>query len=535
MHSQVHQISISLMLSLIHMLLDSMESDEESRSSSNSSASSASSTNGPASPVQAETNGSNEQTQEAPAIAVEDTKDSEKKDDEEELELSDVEDESQKNEQKADISHEDLSDISDLESNSPSNNFTDLRQKLDKQRMNGSGKNDKVDDDDDELDFEADEESTAKKLQQSSAKSEKSEKEDGEEEENSDGGLEEGEELEDGEVTDGDEKRPEESEPKAVCRFYTRGQCTWGMSCRFLHPGTTDKGNYTMFDMVRPIPVPQNVPMPVFDYRNERPNHFIPPHVAPHFAGHARPPVAAPIPDSESAWERGLRTAKEMIRKSNKRKEQDVDFDEKKMNLSGPVVDEAERDPYYAARASPEVSLEFEFKRFFIYYNRFFQLQVSPSFERLPRERPRYLPPSDFSPPAKFHRGAPPAHYEEDAFGRAPRYRELPAHRMPHYEDDEDTKRRVRTNREVIVRRPTNGPILGSVNDAEAAVDENVVVVDVSEAIAAQVIALRVAAVDHGHRLIHRDLRRVVNDSKITVQLNERENRFVVLVVVVRR
>jgi hypothetical protein len=24
-------------------------------------------------------------------------------------------------------------------------------------------------------------------------------------------------------VTDGDEKRPEESEPKAVCRFFTRG------------------------------------------------------------------------------------------------------------------------------------------------------------------------------------------------------------------------------------------------------------------------------------------------------------------------
>lgn len=27
------------------------------------------------------------------------------------------------------------------------------------------------------------------------------------------------------------------------------------MSCRFLHPGVTDKGNYTMFDMVRPVPI----------------------------------------------------------------------------------------------------------------------------------------------------------------------------------------------------------------------------------------------------------------------------------------
>lgn len=65
--------------------------------------------------------------------------------------------------------------------------------------------------------------------------------------------------------------------------------------------------------------------------------------------------------------------------------------------------------------------------------------------------------------------------------------------------------------------------------------DENAAVVDVSEAIAARVIARRVVAVDHDHRLIHRDLRRDVNDSKITVQLNERGNRFVGLVVVVRR
>lgn len=69
-------------------------------------------------------------------------------------------------------------------------------------------------------------------------------------------------------VTDGDEKRPEESEPKAVCRFFTRGQCTWGMSCRFLHPGTTDKGNYTMFELVRPMPAhPPPMMMPAYDYR----------------------------------------------------------------------------------------------------------------------------------------------------------------------------------------------------------------------------------------------------------------------------
>lgn len=50
------------------------------------------------------------------------------------------------------------------------------------------------------------------------------------------------EELEEGEVTDEDEARPEETEPRPVCRFFSRGQCTWGASCRFLHPGVTDKG-----------------------------------------------------------------------------------------------------------------------------------------------------------------------------------------------------------------------------------------------------------------------------------------------------
>lgn len=39
-------------------------------------------------------------------------------------------------------------------------------------------------------------------------------------------------------------------------------------------------------------------------------------------------------------------------------------------------------------------------------------------------------------------------------YGRAPRFRELPSHRMPHYEDDDLNKRRtVRSAREVIVEK----------------------------------------------------------------------------------
>lgn len=452
-----------------------MESDDDSRSS-NSSGSSNSSSNGPASPPQ--NDNENESNDQPPQIGIQQVDDErsrslsqdsnsfqsrqddsnqgnkspspvhdknneeeQSKDgqiDEEELELSDIDDEESNKNNKKEISHEDLSDISDLESSNepPSPEYTDLRQKLQNKRQNGSSNDVEIKNDEDELDFEDDEvkensESVKKQPPQESKDSGNgSVKEDGEHKSDKEE-LESGEELEDGEVTDGDEKRPEESEPKAVCRFFTRGQCTWGMSCRFLHPGTTDKGNYTMFDLVRPIPVPQNNMgmMPSYDYRTERPPIHHPPHIPPHFGGPARPPP--PSNDNESAWERGLRTAKEMLRKANKRKEQDMDFDEKKMNLSGPP-DEVERDPYYV-RGSPE---------------------DPPPFEKLPRGPPmRGGPP--FSPPAKFARTA---FYEEDQYGRMPRsYRELPPHRMPHYEDEEIGKRRPnRPTREVIVEKASD-------------------------------------------------------------------------------
>lgn len=70
----------------------------------------------------------------------------------------------------------------------------------------------------------------------------------------------------------------------------------------------------------------------------------MPPHTAA--AGYVGRIAPLSATESESAWERGLRTAKEMMRKANKRKELDIDFDEKKMNISGPP-DEIERDPYY--------------------------------------------------------------------------------------------------------------------------------------------------------------------------------------------
>lgn len=87
-----------------------------------------------------------------------------------------------------------------------------------------------------------------------------------------------------------------------------------------------------MFEMIRPV-VPG-------EFRDER-------------GAYGRPEP----PPVESAWERGLRTAKEMLRKSMKRKEQDIDFEEKKMNLSLAQEELDKENGYYARAPSPEPRL----------------------------------------------------------------------------------------------------------------------------------------------------------------------------------
>lgn len=279
--------------------------------------------------------------------------------------------------------------------------------------------------------------------------------------------IQDGEELEEGEVSDEDEKRPEETEPKPVCRFYTRGQCTWGMSCRFLHPGVTDKGNYTMFDMIRPVPVNAHGPpygpggiVPSYhhgDFRGERPPPMHPMHGG---GGGGPPPQARPMPEPvvESAWERGLRTAKEMMRKANKRKEQDMDFEDKKMNLSA-SQDELERDNYYIReRSPPEVSPPPPMPPAYggrgggpmpMHHQAGPKKPYSPPPHPHQQQHPHRMPPRPGPGPGP---GPGPVPFEDDPYGRSLRYRELPPHRMPQYED-EMIKRRIRPQREVIVQR----------------------------------------------------------------------------------
>lgn len=230
------------------------------------------------------------------------------------------------------------------------------------------------------------------------------------------------EDLEEGEVSDEDDARPEETEPRPVCRFFSRGQCTWGASCRFLHPGVTDKGNYTMFDIVRPM-VPGEYDRVERTYGSRM--------------------EAAQV---ESAWERGLRTAKEMVRKSIKRKEQDIDFEEKKMNLSLAQEEFDKENGYYGRAQSPETS-------------------------RYVRHAPIEYPSQPLRVPPEEYYGRRQVVYEGEYVPRerVRSYRELPSHKMPDYYNNKYEEEPIlekasrKSKREVIVQRaerderPTRG------------------------------------------------------------------------------
>lgn len=101
-----------------------------------------------------------------------------------------------------------------------------------------------------------------------------------------------------------------QQQPGNVCRFFGKGQCTWGANCRFLHPmGAVHK----RLDFP---PQPTMHHQPPQNRRRPPPEYFDGPPQGPG-------PKLGPSntnSNSESAWERGLRHAKEMIVRATKRK-----------------------------------------------------------------------------------------------------------------------------------------------------------------------------------------------------------------------
>lgn len=142
-----------------------------------------------------------------------------------------------------------------------------------------------------------------------------------------DGEIDDGEidddDLEEGEVKDPSDRKVR---PRPTCRFFMKGNCTWGMNCRFIHPGVNDKGNYSLITKAEPFP-PNGAPplgphplMPANPWGGPVVDEILPP-----------PP---PEPPTESAWERGLRHAKEVLKKATIRKEQEPDFEEKRFTMT---------------------------------------------------------------------------------------------------------------------------------------------------------------------------------------------------------
>uniref|UniRef100_A0A452S1I7 Zinc finger CCCH-type containing 18 n=1 Tax=Ursus americanus TaxID=9643 RepID=A0A452S1I7_URSAM len=171
--------------------------------------------------------------------------------------------------------------------------------------------------------------------------------------EDDDGELDDGE-LDDDDLEEGEVKDPSDRKvrPRPTCRFFMKGNClrglvwpwlfpglwwwfrpepvqgncTWGMNCRFIHPGVNDKGNYSLITKAEPFP-PNGAPplgphplMPANPWGGPVVDEILPP-----------PP---PEPPTESAWERGLRHAKEVLKKATIRKEQEPDFEEKRFTVT---------------------------------------------------------------------------------------------------------------------------------------------------------------------------------------------------------
>ncbi|GIX92176.1 hypothetical protein CEXT_735571 [Caerostris extrusa] len=147
-----------------------------------------------------------------------------------------------------------------------------------------------------------------------------------------DGECSDDEDLEEGEVKDPDDQPVTKEKPKQICRFFNRGVCFYGLQCRFLHLNRDNKGNYNMF---APSPPKNYESTHVGNVISSPGQHAIVHRSATHRSASDFVPIPPPIPilpEPESAWEKGLREAKELVKRANKRKE-DPDFEEKRLNI----------------------------------------------------------------------------------------------------------------------------------------------------------------------------------------------------------
>ncbi|KAL3858662.1 hypothetical protein ACJMK2_008924 [Sinanodonta woodiana] len=265
----------------------------------------------------------------------------------------------------------------------------------------------------------------------------------------SDGELEDDEDCEEGEIREPGTRKPL---VKPICRFYLRGHCTWGINCRFIHPGVNDKGNYQLierpgFNNIHGIgprgPYGPDGPWP------DSPEEIEPP-----------PPV--PQPKAETAWERGLRQAKEVMKKATQRKEHEPNFEEKKFNLSL----EEDREQNKENKKEPIRSKEYNYERESDdeYYDK---TPIRQMQKRQQQVEPAWYPHEgqyeNFEVRAAVHEYVPPPHLPPSPFRERERYTPRPRHFSPppQYENyprfKENRREKWRDDR-LPVQPQTNSP-----------------------------------------------------------------------------
>ena len=144
--------------------------------------------------------------------------------------------------------------------------------------------------------------------------------------------------------------------------------------------------------------------------------------------------IAPPVPAYESAWERGFKQAKEMRRKSSKRREMDVEYEEKKTSQSLTQVELDKENDYYMRPASPAnthdpyADEDGYTDPYDTYHPEVRRIAPPPPPEFLAREeRSRY----NESPPPRFRRIAPPRSPSPRGGGYVPHSPVLPGPAVP--------------------------------------------------------------------------------------------------------
>jgi len=202
--------------------------------------------------------------------------------------------------------------------------------------------------------------------------------------------------LEDGEIHDPtaskrksiDEEQETTATEKSHCRYFLQGRCHWGSNCKYLHP--TNETNKSLSLIVENCSTNKTDSSPPnsagLSIPPTPPNNWISSSANSHFF--PNPMIRGPAPISvmpigsatgaESAWERGLRSAKTLREQSMRRKQQDKDFNEKKFNLSlRDAMDEKDVDDSQT-NVDPKSTIDYDLNDRYHSYSRYSNRRSDP-------------------------------------------------------------------------------------------------------------------------------------------------------------